>query len=107
MANMTPNQLGLNFANNLVANSLNMPDISSTVYDFSSGWNVLDWLVTRKAPARQIVGLDGVFQKPIMGTSQVIAQVLSNSLVGNQLTVNFTDPTYNDFRLYITVGDGT
>ncbi len=105
----TLNQLSqLDFANNLLLNQLNMDDKSALVYDYSNGYNVIDFLVTRNAPARRIDGLNGVFQKPIMGVSQVIAQVSSNAVVnGTQLQVNFTNPTYDLFRLRETVSDGT
>src|SRR5438445_100115 len=105
---MTPNQLStLDFENNLVLNSLNKDDKSKLVYDFSGGYNVLDFIITRGAKARQIVGLDGIFQKPIMGRSQVQAQVLSTALVGSNLQVNFTDPTYDNFRVTQVVSDTT
>lgn len=105
---MTPNQLStLDFANNLLLNGLNMDDKSKMVYDFSGGYNVLDFLITRGAKTRQIDGEDGVFQKPIMGRSQVIAQVASTVVVGPNLQVTFTDPTYDNFRVQETVTDGT
>lgn len=105
----TLNQLSqLDFANNLILNQLNMDDKSALVYDYSNGYNVIDFLVTRNAPARRIDGLNGIFQKPIMGVSQVIAQVASTVLVTSiKLRVNFTDTTYDLFRLRQTVSDGT
>lgn len=106
---MTPNQLSnQDFSRNLLLNQLDLPDKSQLVYDYSNGYNVVDFLVTRNAKPRQIDGLDGVFQKPIMGISQVIAQVASTVLVSaTKLKVNFVDPTYDLFRLTETVGDGT
>ncbi len=105
----TLNQLSqLDFANNLILNQLNMDDKSALVYDYSNGYNVIDFLVTRNAPARRIDGLNGVFQKPIMGISQVINQVASTSLItATTLRVNFVDTNYDLFRLRETVSDGT
>jgi len=106
---MTANQLSqLDFSNNLILNQLNMDDKSALVYDYSNGYNVIDFMVTRNAKPRRIVGLNGVFSKPIMGTSQVIAQVTSTVLISPiRLRVNFVDPTYDLFRLRDTVSDGT
>lgn len=105
----TLNQLStLDFSNNLLLNQLNLEDKSSLVYDYSNGYNVIDFLVTRSAPVRKIDGPNGEFQKPIMGVSQVIAQVASTTLISPvRLRVNFTDPNYDLFRLSETVTDGT
>lgn len=106
---MTLNQISnLDFANNLILNQLDMPDKSALVYDYSNGYNVVDFLVTRNAKPRQIDGLEGKFSKPIMGISQVIAQVDSATTVSTtRLRVNFVDPNYDLFRLTETVSDGT
>ena len=105
---MTPNQLStLDFENNLVLNALNKDDKTDIVYDFSGGYNVLDKIIGQGAKSRQIVGLDGKFQKPIMGRSQVQAQVLSTVAVGTDLRVNWTDPTYDNFRNTQIVTDTT
>jgi len=104
----TQNQIStLPFENNITLNGLNKPDRSKLVFDLSGGWNVLDYIVTRNAPARQISGMNGVFQKPIMGVSVVQAIVASTTLNGTTLRVYFTDPTYDNFRLTEVVGDGT
>lgn len=105
---MNANQLStLDFENNLVLNALNMDDKSDLVYDFSGGYNVLDKIITQGAKARQVDGLDGKFQKPLMQRSQVQAQVLSTSTVGSNLRVNWTVPTYDNFRTTQIVTDGT
>jgi hypothetical protein len=104
----TLNQLStLPFENNLVLNGLNLDDKSSMVYDFSNGWNVLDLIVSKTATSRQIDGKDGIFQKPIMGTSVVQAEVASTALNGTLLRVNFTDPSYDKFRVTEVLGDGS
>lgn len=95
------------FQNNLLLNLLNKDDKSKTVYDFSGGYNLIDFLATRNAPARRVQGLDGIFQKPLMGNSAIVAQVLSSSASGSNLKVNFTDTTYANFRLQVVVSDGT
>lgn len=106
---MTANQLStLDFSNNLILNQLDMPDKSALVYDYSNGYNVVDFLVTKNATPRMIDGEDGKFYKPIMGISQVIAEVASTvAVTTTRLRVNFVDPTYDLFRLTETVSDGT
>lgn len=104
----TLNQVSnLPFEQNLVLNGLNLQDRSKLVYDLSGGWNVLDYIVTRNAPARRIDGKDGYFEKPIMGVSKVQASVASTSLSSGVLRVYFTDPTYDNFRNATVVGDGS
>jgi hypothetical protein len=104
----TLNQLSLDFNKSILLNDLAKPDRSSTIWDYTGGFNVIDYLVTRKAPARRIVGNNGVFEKPIMGKGHVVAQVASTSIVnGNQLKVNFVDTTYDKFRVTEVVHDGT
>jgi hypothetical protein len=104
----TPNQFSnADFNTNLLLNALNMDDKSAKVYDFSGGYNVIDLLATRNAPSRQIVGLDGVFQKPILGRSQIVAQVATTAVVGSNLQVNWTDPNYDLFRTTMSILDGT
>ncbi len=95
------------FRNNLLLNSLNMDDKSKAVYDFSGGYNLIDFLATRNAPARRIDGDLGRFSKPLMGNNAVVAQVASTSLSGDILTVNFTNPAYNVFREQVVCSDGT
>lgn len=106
---MTANQISnLDFSNNLLLNELNEPDKSQLVYDYSNGYNVVDFLVSKVSKARRIDGLDGKFSKPIMGISQVMAQVSSTTLITTKkLRVNFVDTTYDLFRLTETVSDGT
>lgn len=104
----TQNQISnLPFENYLVLNGLSMPDRSKFVYDLSGGYNVLDYIATRQAPARRIEGRDGKFEKPIMGVSVTQAVVASTQLNGSVLRVFFTDPTYDNFRLSTVVGNGT
>jgi hypothetical protein len=104
----TLNQLStLDFRNNLLLNALNKDDKSAAVYDFSGGYNVIDFIATRNAPARRIDGDKGIFYKPIIGKSTPVAQVASTSLVGSNLQVNFTDATFDNFRLKEVLGDGT
>lgn len=105
----TLNQVSqLDFQNNLVLNALNKDDKSASVYDLSGGYNVIDFLVTRGAPARSINGADGVFYKPIMGNSTPTAQISATStLSGSNLVVTFTDSSFDKFRLKEVIGDGT
>jgi len=104
----TLNQLSvLPFENNLIANGLNKDDKSATVYDFSGGYNVLDFLVSKVSASKQVTGKDGIFYKPIMGVSTVQAQTGSTVLNGTTLRVNFTDPSYDKFRLNVVVTDGS
>jgi len=95
------------FRNNLLLNRLNKDDKSKAVYDFSGGYNLIDFLATRNAPARRIDGDQGMFYKPLMGNNAVVAQVSSTSLSGSILTVNFSNPTFNNFRVQVVVSDGT
>lgn len=104
----TANQLSsLPFQNNVILNGLNKPDNSALVYDLTGGYNVIDFMVTRNSPSRQISGMDSVFKKPIMGRSDYGVQVASNSASGNALVIVFSDPTFNAFRISEVIGDGT
>ncbi len=95
------------FRNNLLLNRLNKDDKSKAVYDYSGGYNLIDFLATRNAPSRRVDGDQGIFQKPLMGNNAVVAQVASNSVSGNVITVNFTNPNYNSFRSQVVCNDGT
>ncbi len=95
------------FRNNLLLNRLNKDDKSKAVYDFSGGYNLIDFLATRNAPSRRVDGDQGIFQKPLMGNNAVVAQVASNSVSGNIMTVTFTNPAYNSFRTQVVCNDGT
>lgn len=104
----TQNQVtNLPFENNAILNGLNKPDKSDLVYDLSGGYNMIDFLITRSAPARQVFGLDGKVEKPIIGRSDVGQLISSNSASGNNLIVNFSDPTFNTFRETEVLTDGT
>lgn len=104
----TQNQLSnLPFENNAILNALDKPDKSKMVYDLTGGYNVIDLLVTRNAPARQVQGLDGKVQKPIMGRSDYGVQVASNSTSGNNLIIVFSDSTFQGYRETEVIGDGT
>ncbi len=95
------------FRNNLLLNLLNKDDKSKAVYDFSGGYNLIDFLATRNAPSRRVDGDLGQFQKPLMGNNAVVAQVASTSVSGDILTVNFTNPAFNTFRREVVCSDGT
>jgi hypothetical protein len=104
----TPNQLSnLNIQNNYVLNGLDSPDKMALVYDLSGGYNTLTMLVDilNKQKSTQVVGLDGKFQKPILGRSNVIAQILANAQAGANLVITFTNPTYDLFRIKDVVLD--
>lgn len=105
----TPNQLSTqNFQDNLILNTLDMPDRIKKVWDISGGYNTLTMLTDRlsKQRSRQIVGLNGKFEKPIIGRNNVIQPIAANVLNGNgTLTVFFVDPNYNLFRLNRVVLD--
>lgn len=105
----TPNQFSnTDFQSNILLNALNKPDKSAAVYDLSGGYNVIDLLATRNRPAVQVVGNDGVFEKPLMGRSQIVQQVVSASVLGNgNLQVNWADPTFDLFRSTFVLTDGT
>lgn len=108
MSKQTLNQISnLPFENNLILNGLSKEDKTSTVFDFSGGYNVVDLIVSKVASSRRIVGKDGQFQKPIMGLSVVQAQVASTAIVGSLLRVNFVDTTYDKFRVTEIVHDGS
>lgn len=103
----TLNQVSqLDFQNNLVLNALGKDDKAAAVYDLSGGYNVIDFLVTRGAPARSIDGADGVFYKPIMGSSTPTASILSVTGT-NPMVVTFSDPSFDKFRLKEVIGDGS
>ncbi len=97
----------LPFENNLILNGLAMEDKTEMVYDYSGGYNVLEFITSQTSTPRQIVGDEGKFQDPILGISNVQGQVLSTSTVGSLLRVNFTDPSYNNFRPNVVVTDGS
>ena len=105
----TANQLSTqDFRQNLILNSLTKPDLAKEVYDFSGGYNVIDWYVTKGKTGRRIYGDDGEFQKPIRGRGAVSALIASTPvLVGNDLLVTFTDPNYDKFRVGFVVSDGS
>jgi hypothetical protein len=104
---LTQNQLSnVDFANNLVLNGINSPDKTKMVYDLSNGYNLLEMLMEVKGKkSRQITGKDGIVQKPIMGTSRVIAEIASNATSGSNLRVNFVDTSYDLFRIGESVMD--
>lgn len=105
----TPNQLSTqNFDNNLLLNALNKPDRLKRVWDISGGYNTLTMLIDQLSgsKSRRVYGMDGKFEKYIIGRNNVIQPILNNVLNANgTLTVNFTDPTYNLFRIGRTVLD--
>lgn len=105
----TPNQLSLTFENNLVLNGINSPEKTPLVYDLSNGYNTLEMLMYLKdQKSTKIVGMDGKISKPVMGVERVVAQVATVTTTSNTaLTLTFTDPNYNLFRLGETVTDGT
>lgn len=106
---ISPNQIGnLSFDASLLANNLNMPDRSGKVYDYSGGYNVIDFITSKiQSQSIRVTGRNGLFEKPLIGNSVVIAQVAATALVGTALRVSFTNPTYDLFRLQESVGDGS
>jgi hypothetical protein len=108
MPSPTLNQIStLPFENNLILNGLSKEDKSSMVFDFSLGYNVVDLIVSKVSSSRQIVGRDGVFQKPIMGVSVVQSTVASTVVNGSLLRINFVDNSYDKFRKSEVVSDNT
>lgn len=104
----TQNQMSTQpFENNLILNALAMDDKTETVYDYSGGYNVLEFITSKTSTSRQVDGDGGVFQDPIMGISNVQGQVLSTAVNGALLRVNFTDPSYDKFRPNVVVTDGS
>lgn len=109
---MTQNQIAnYSFEDNFVANALDMPDKSGAIYDLTGGYNVIDYLVTRNAPATRTYGLEGLFQKPIIGSFQIVQPVDHSLVLGNgNLRVFFVDTTFppdKGFRVQEVIGDGT
>jgi len=105
----TLNQVSsLPFENNLFLNGLNKDDKYSLVADFSNGYNTLTWLVNMNAPARQVDGSDGVFFRPIMGTSKIQGFIAATALLSPTIArITLNDPTYAAFREKTTVADGS
>lgn len=105
----TQNQFSTtDFSTNILLNALNKPDKSAMVYDLSGGYNVIDLLATRNRPSVQVTGLDGIFEKPLMGRSQIVQTVASTTLLSNgNLQVNWSDPTFDLFRNSFVLTDGT
>ena len=103
----TPNQMGWDFSKMLQLNEINYPDKSNKIFNQSGGQSVLDWIITQNAPARRTYGKDGAFEVPIIGDTNRVAEVLSNSTVGTTLKVNFVDSTYDLFRVGEVITDGS
>jgi len=106
----TPNQLSnQNFDNNLLLNLLNMPDRVKKVWDISGGYNTLTMLVDQLSgsKSRRIYGMDGKFEKYIIGRNNVIQPINGISVLNGNgtLTVTLADPAYNLFRVGRTVLD--
>ncbi len=106
----TPNQLSVDgLEDNVLLNAINSPDKIPFTWDISNGYNVIEMLMYVKGKkSRPVNGFGGIIQKPIMGTSRVIAQVLTPTVnsAGN-LVLTFVDSSYKLFRLKRAVIDGT
>lgn len=106
----TPNQLSVDgLQNNLLLNAINSPDKIPFTWDISNHYNLIEMLIYLKGrKPRPVSGTGGAIQKPIMGISRVIAQVLTRTLnADGTLTLTFTNTTYNLFRLKQVCLDGT
>ena len=105
----TPNQLSIDgLESNALLNAINSPDKIPFTWLVDNEYNVIEMLMYVKGKkSRPVSGLNGLVQKPIMGVSRVIAQVATATVVGSNLVVTFTDPTYNLFRLKDAVLDST
>lgn len=104
----TPNQVAVNFENNAILNALNRPDKSSVVYDLSGGYNFIDTIVTKNTSPRSVNGLEGKFEKPIIGRSDTGTLVAATpTLSGTNLVVVFSDPTFLGYRETEVISDGT
>ncbi len=107
----TPNQLSVDgLENNVVLNAINSPDKIPFTWDVSNGYNAIEMLMYVKGKkSRPVNGYGGVIQKPIMGTSRVIAEVAATPTVDSagNLVVLFVDSSYNLFRLKRAVIDST
>lgn len=105
----TPNELSnLNWNQGMLANGLDRPDRMKIVYDLSNNYNTLTFLTDRLngGKSKQVTGLDGKLQKPLMGSIDVITVIGSVAASGaRNLRVTFTDPTYSLFRENMIVLD--
>lgn len=110
---ITPNQINsVSYQNSLLVNNLIKPDRSAKVIDLSGGYNYIDFFATQmmgpSVSSVRVLGNNGVFQKPIIGNSVVIAQVATQTLLNaTTLRLTWTNPNYDNFRLYEIVGDGS
>lgn len=104
----TPNQLSIDgLQNNALLNGLNSPDKIPFTWELTN-YNTIDMLMYVKGKkSRSVNGVGGFVQKPIIGVSRVIQQVATAVVVGSNLVVTFTDPTYDKFRLKQVTLDGT
>lgn len=89
------------FTDNFVLNGLNSPQKTQMVYDLSGGYNVLMTLtdIINKQKSTEVVALDAKYEKPVLGKSGITAQIASTAQAGLNLTVNFSDPTFQLFRV--------
>ena len=103
------NQFGtVDFTNNIVLNGLNLDDKSKFVFDLSGGYNVLDLIVSRVSSSTETKGLNGLFQKPILGNPARTQQIAAApTLSAGVLTVTFIDSAWKNFRIQEVLGDGT
>lgn len=91
--------------NNLVAKTLNQRNVFSQVYDISGGYNTLYQLTNmlNKNGAKQVN--TEKYEKAKRDNLNIATPIASNSVSGTNLVVNFTDPTFNLFRVGDTVFD--
>jgi hypothetical protein len=95
----------LPLSQSLVSKTLNARNPFSKVYDISGGYNTFTYFTDMLNPggSKQVDTVK--YEKAKRGNLSVISQIATNSLVGANLVLTFTDPTYNNFRIYDEVMD--
>lgn len=94
-----PNQTKLPLINSLLANTLNQRNSFEDVVDISMGFNTpfLSLVhIMNPSGSKQANSLKYEFSK--RDNLGVSTQIASNALVGSNLVLTFSDPTYNQFR---------
>lgn len=96
MANISP----LPLANNLIAATLNARNPMDMVTDISRGFNHPFLSMVTAVNSWSSKKIDSIkYEFTTVGNLSIATTIASNSLVGSNLVITFSDPTYNNFRV--------